>query len=245
MIRTTSTRSLPLIVVLTLSLTSCATTQQPALQQAPSPTVQEIEYQVKPGDQLGSIAERFTGQFGDWAVIAAYNDIADPRTLAVGQTLRIPPELVQSSSEPSDGTDSDSAVENTTPLGGPSVSPVSVTTGNGVSVVGSRNEAAESNDSITVAPVEVNRTFDLQRIDDPLPVSDSERGVDPATPYIKVRGSYYPKGVYREPADYARLMQRAAPGTVFPLESKVDVWYKIITNEGIGYIRQSDSILVD
>ncbi|MEA3406593.1 MAG: LysM domain-containing protein [Chloroflexota bacterium] len=52
--------------------------------------LQFATYIVQPGDTLGRIASRFYADAGKAAVIAAFNAIADPNLIHVGQELRIP-----------------------------------------------------------------------------------------------------------------------------------------------------------
>lgn len=245
MIIKTSKSFLPVIVLLTFGLTGCATTGTKPTADTNAVAGWEISYQVLPGDRLGGIAERFTGRFDNWKAIAEANDITDPRTLAAGQTITIPGSLVKSAKSTTTEQDSDSSVRESSAVASNSRSPISVTTGNGVSIARGRNTAIDENAVIAVFPVEVNRSFDLQPLDTPLAQNRTERSYDSAAPQIKVIGTYYPKGIYAEPANYARLIRRAAPGTLFPLESEVNTWYKIMTEEGVGYIRQSDSALID
>lgn len=47
-------------------------------------------HQVRPGDTLSSIAERYLGSASKWKVIADANGIADPRALKVGAVLKVP-----------------------------------------------------------------------------------------------------------------------------------------------------------
>lgn len=47
-------------------------------------------HQVRPGDTLSSIAERYLGAASKWKVVAEANGIADPRALKVGAVLKIP-----------------------------------------------------------------------------------------------------------------------------------------------------------
>jgi nucleoid-associated protein YgaU len=55
-----------------------------------SPNVDKA-YVVKRGDTLSSIAGALYRDPAQWRVIAAHNDILDPRALVSGTTLRIPP----------------------------------------------------------------------------------------------------------------------------------------------------------
>ena len=58
--------------------------------------------------------------------------------------------------------------------------------------------------------------------------------------YIKVIGTYFPKVVYRSPELDAKLLMRVAPGTKLPLEKMVNGWYRVNTEEGVGFIRSED-----
>ncbi len=49
-----------------------------------------VEYQVRPGESLSLIAERFLGDNLKFIVLARYNRLAVPGRLVAGQTLRIP-----------------------------------------------------------------------------------------------------------------------------------------------------------
>jgi uncharacterized protein (TIGR02594 family) len=57
---------------------------------APAPQPAVIEYRVRAGDTLAEIAERLLGSAERWQEIARANGITDPRTLRVGQVLRVP-----------------------------------------------------------------------------------------------------------------------------------------------------------
>lgn len=234
---------MPAIILLACGLTSCATTSNNTVADINTAVKQDIAYQVVSGDRLGGIAERFTGRFDNWEAIAAYNGITDPRTMAAGETIKIPASLVKPATSNHFVQASTSSVRETSAVASTSGSPISVTTGNGVSVA--RTIQADEIAAISVFPVKVNRSFELNPIDVTLTQSPAERTYDSAAPQIKVIGTYYPKGIYAEPANYSRLISRAAPGTLFPLESEVNTWFKIMTEQGVGYIRQSDSALVD
>ncbi|MFK7860919.1 MAG: LysM peptidoglycan-binding domain-containing protein [Granulosicoccus sp.] len=243
MTKTTSSRLSPVIVFLLLCVNGCTTSVKapPAEDRA---IKQEVVYEVKRGDQLGSIAERVTGQFYQWSAIAAHNGISDPRTLAEGQILRIPIALVKPELRSPIEPDATTTVREKPSLGDRASSPISVTPGNAVSVTGAASSSTDYSSDITVSSIKVNRSFELEPLDTSM-TSDSEPGDRTVAPRIKVSGTYFPKGIYQGPADYARLIQRAAPGTIFPLERKVNDWYKIVTDEGVGYIRESDSLLIE
>lgn len=57
--------------------------------QASEPNRDE-RYVIQPGDSLASIAQQIYGDPTRWRDIARANDIAEPYSLSVGQTLRIP-----------------------------------------------------------------------------------------------------------------------------------------------------------
>jgi LysM domain len=52
-------------------------------------------YTVRPGDTLGTIAARLTGNAQNWRRIAEYNGIASPAGLRVGAPVKIPKSLVR------------------------------------------------------------------------------------------------------------------------------------------------------
>lgn len=47
-------------------------------------------YTVRPGDSLGSIAQRFLGDNCEFYMLARYNDIKVPKQLSAGQNIRLP-----------------------------------------------------------------------------------------------------------------------------------------------------------
>jgi uncharacterized protein (TIGR02594 family) len=57
---------------------------------APAPQPGVVEYRVRAGDTLAEIAERLLGSAERWQEIARANGITDPRTLRIGQVLRVP-----------------------------------------------------------------------------------------------------------------------------------------------------------
>ena len=80
----------------------------------------------------------------------------------------------------------------------------------------------------------------------PMTESSFSSQASTSSPLAKVQivGSYYPKGIYQQPASYSELVMRAAPGAVFELEYLANNWYKIVTENGIGYLRQDDGKIV-
>lgn len=59
-----------------------------------------VEYRVRPGDTLGSIAQHFYGDASKFRVIAYFNDLANPNVLEVGQRLLIPEPVFTPPEEP-------------------------------------------------------------------------------------------------------------------------------------------------
>lgn len=191
---------------------------------------EDVTHTVAPGDRLSDIALKYTGQIGQWEAIAAYNDITDPRTLRIGDTLTIPASMIPARQSPlTTSTDRDSTKG------------VAAATTGALALQRPR-EVQDDTGDVLVAPVTTNKTFDLN------PIKTIERATsysnNSSAPQIRVIGSYYPKGVYQQPASYSKLMMRVAPGTIFELEQEVNDWYKVITDQGVGYIRMVDGALV-
>jgi len=188
-----------------------------------------IEYTVKPGDRLSDIAREVTGVSSNWREIAEFNAIDDPRRLQSGTILAIPTELIVGY----EGT--------TTVLIGPSEPTGSTAQAQSSSLAMRHNDAVEA--PVVVTPIYTNRDFELNPIDPNAPKpTQSYQGEGTQ---IRVIGTYYPKAVYLEPAAYSKLILRAAPGTLFILDSQVNDWYKIETAAGSGYIRTSDAAIIE
>lgn len=188
-----------------------------------------VEYTVKSGDRLSVIAEEVTGQSSTWREIAAFNSIDNPRNLQPGTVLAIPTELIVNYRTSTSAQTNPSERITQTPEAQSSSLAVRL------------NEAEDV--SVVVTPINTNRDFELNPIDPNAPrPTQSYRGEGTQ---IKVIGSYYPKGIYTEPAAYSKLILRAAPGTLFVLDRQVNDWYKIETASGSGYIRTSDAAIVE
>jgi len=191
-----------------------------------------IDYKVKSGDRLSNIAEDITGRSSNWREIAEFNGIDNPNYLQTGTVLAIPTELISGYERIGDG-------HSTNVLVTQSDQTSRTTEAHSSSLALRRNDAVE----VIVTPINTNRDFELNPIDPNAPrPTQSYRGEE-----IKIRvvGSYYPKGIYTEPAAHSKLIQRATPGTLFVLDSKVNDWYKIETNSGSGYIRTGDAVIVE
>jgi len=104
---------------------------------------------------------------------------------------------------------------------------------------------SEGSSDVMVAAVARNRTFDLLPIERPFSADRiDQRDTLLDVPRIRVTGTYFPKGIYALPVSHSQLVERATPGTYFQLDNALDGWYRIITDRGFAYIRQSDSTLV-
>jgi len=191
----------------------------------------DIRHIIAPGDRLSDIALKYTGKVSQWEAIAAYNNITDPRTLRIGDSVTIPSSMIPGSDRLSDETVK--LAKNTN-------SSANVATGT-LALQRTRDVEDETTD-VKVEPVSINRTFELERMDESDIGTTHTAGVSP--PKIRVIGTYYPKGVYQQPASYSKLMMRVAPGTVFELDREVNDWYKVITSEGAGYLRNIDGKLI-
>ena len=51
---------------------------------------ESFAYRVQPGESLSRIAQRFLGDVQQFYILARYNNLKVPRTLAEGQTIRVP-----------------------------------------------------------------------------------------------------------------------------------------------------------
>ncbi|MGQ7845485.1 LysM peptidoglycan-binding domain-containing protein [Granulosicoccus sp. 3-233] len=224
-----------LSIVVCFAASICAGCATPFAQQEASTlddsTPSEIRHIIAPGDRLSDIALKYTGKVSQWEAIAAYNDITDPRTLRIGDSITIPPSMIPRQ---------DSIRDNATDLAINANASTNVKTGS-LALQRARDTEADAID-VKVVPVTTNRTFQMERLDESDIGTTQTQGVNP--PRIKVIGTYYPKGVYQQPASYSRLMMRVAPGTVFELDREVNDWYKVITSEGTGYLRTIDGKLI-
>ena len=187
-----------------------------------APSMEVIVHTVKSGDRLSDIAKQYTGTAENWRNIAAFNEISNPRRLRVGTAIEIPMSMSPGyvDNRPAANRDTLSATRSSTTVD---------------------NSTAEVDvAAVVVEPVDNNRNFELK----PLPTDQSQRASS-ASAYIKIVGSYYPKGVYSQPAPYSTLLLRVAPGTLFEFDRKVNDWYKVNTDKGAGYIRAVDGLIIE
>ncbi len=190
-----------------------------------APPTKVITHRVKTGDRLSDIAKIYTGSAENWREIAAFNEIANPRKLRVGAKVEIPESLTANYVGEKQQVPTTQLVER------PAGSVVDVT--------------KDEETGVVIKTVNDNRNFELK----PISVSSDSAGTQTSPTseslYVKVVGSYYPKGVYSQPAAYSQLLLRVAPGTVFQFESKVNDWYKVQTDKGTGYIRLVDGLILE
>ncbi|MBX2881834.1 MAG: LysM peptidoglycan-binding domain-containing protein [Granulosicoccus sp.] len=248
---TSGMKTLVSTCLLLLAIQGCASLPQgkDSDQSGDAASISEVIYIVKPGDSLSDIALRLTGNINNWKALAEYNDIADPRILAAGETLRIPQHLLVSIHElnktpsGSDTEQPDWVLVNTSPNGTGGAGNTAATIPAAMAV--KRAESAlTAEERVKLYAVSVNRQFDLQPFDATKAAKSvapaREKKTDPS--FIKVIGTYFPKGVYEGPGNYTRLLMRVSPGTVFELDREVNDWYKVQTEQGTGYLRRADAI---
>jgi len=70
-----------------------------------------------------------------------------------------------------------------------------------------------------------------------VPTAVAVQSVDAAPSVV---GSYFPKVIYQAPQLNAKLLMRVAPGTTFPLEKLDNGWYRVSTDQGVGFLRVED-----
>lgn len=208
---------------------------QSSIKTSDSSQASDTEYMVKPGDRLGDIALEITGEVEHWKAIATHNGLDDPRALQVGTRLLIPASLLAKEDA------AETAVEHAAKVTASESASVTQPAARPTLAVQRTPDA-----NVVVSPVTINNNFNLKPIDDADNKELQNGGVEAAgLRQIKVIGSYYPKGVYAEPATSSRILMRVAPGTRFNLERQLDNWYKIITDQGTGYLRAVDGRILD
>lgn len=252
---TNKTSSIKFLALCALLVQGCATSgppRQASVEGSTEATVSnDLRHTIVAGDRLSDIALRYTGDLTQWRSIAEHNSIENPRALKIGQEILIPFELTVDkvvsldeprlrsvptageATNPLDSTNRESMDAAVSSAGSKGLTPAG-----GLALQRSVEGDSSDTEEVIVQSVSINRTFELNPIKpasiDSLPSSNS------VAPQVKVSGTYYPKGIYRQPASYAQLIFRAAPGTVFDLESEINDWYKIVTDQGIGYLRVVD-----
>lgn len=243
----TSFPTISALIAALCALTACATTaEQHGSEDSEISKPQVISHTVAPGDQLGEIASRYTGKISLWREIAEFNNIEDPRALRAGDIVDIPHSLMPTKQVLNGARESQESAKSKGSLIAASNTLGSHTGTTTAAPLGlKRDSSAKTIESdIIVNAVQINRTFELSPLDRSNVIS--ERSNDVHMPHVKVIGTYFPKGIYQQPASYSTLLSRVAPGTVFVLEREINDWYKIITENGIGYLRAIDGrIIID
>lgn len=201
-------------------------------QYTPAPIQQsaDLYYVVRRGDLLGTIAEKLTGQRSNWEAIAEANGVTDPRKLRVGQRLVIPGYLMP----PTISTNASNTVPSAVAL--QSVD----RTGTGAKATQAQvtiDDVGPDAADVVIKKANPNKRFVLTPLGEETETTHANlNGHD----YIKVVGTYFPKVVYRSPQLDAQLLMRVAPGTTFPLEKLDNGWYRVSTDQGIGFLRVED-----
>ena len=196
----------------------------------------ETLHRVRPHERLGDIALHYTGNATNWQNIAKYNGISNPRHLRIGAMIAIPNSLLLPQDSQAQAT---AARKKDLQLVAASRPNATTTTTNALAV--KRSTFESSNDAV-LAPMVANRAFKLNPIEETKSISQTQNQ-RPAV-MVQIVGTYYPKGIYRQPANYSTLVVRAAPGTLFDVEHLANDWYKIATRNGIGYLRADDGKVV-
>lgn len=204
-----------------------------------------VRYTVQRGDRLSDIALEFTGEQSKWQAIAEHNGITNPRRLQQGAVLLIPTELIPGYSSSKTGKSSAKPSSDIALQLPKKSAPGNEVVSNSLAVkrasdIDSQNTSVGE---VVVSPVETNRDFNLNPI---AGISDSgSENSEKEQRLVKVVGTYYPKGVYSQPAVYSDLLMRVAPGTTFRLDRRIDDWYRIVTGDGTGYIRANDAEVIN
>lgn len=65
-----------------------------------------------------------------------------------------------------------------------------------------------------------------------------DRPATPKTGWIIITGSYYPREVKAEPDRAADTLVLVWPGTRLRYVDHQEIWYKVLTDQGEGYVDQ-------
>ena len=221
------TAALTAVLVAVASVAGCASSARAPIELAEEDANRSVRYTVQNGDRLGDIALELTGELARWRDIAAHNGIDDPRTLRAGTVLEIPATFLPDREEP------------------PVSRSAARRSGGGPAGDGAGGPARTV--PVKLTPVVVNRDFELSPLDEKRAAARSEAAAETRRDgrRVRVMGSYFPKGVYAQPAVYSKLLMRVAPGTLFELEREVDDWYGVVLENGIGYLRGVDGRVLE
>lgn len=196
----------------------------------------ETLHRIRPHERLGDIALHYTGNATNWQEIAKHNGISYTGSLRVGAMIAIPNALLLPQHSQAQAT---TAKRKDLQLVAAARPNATTTATNTLAV---KRSTLESSSDAVLVPVVANRVFKLNPIKETKSISQTQN----KRPAVKVQivGTYYPKGIYQQPANYSTLVMRAAPGTLFDVEHLANDWYKIVTENGIGYLREDDGKVV-
>ena len=237
-----------------LTLGACAlSANRPPPAEESAEELRVVRYAVEPGDRLSVLAREFTGDMALWRTIADLNGIDDPRRLSVGQVLEIPVALIPEADREArlaaslpteaDGEEAaDNAATRLSALRGKAPEPVAVQASPPVASppapAASGRAVRVASEPVVVSAVRSREAFELSPLDAGGEVAAGSR-------FVQVTGSYTPKGVYEGPSGQSRVLMRLTPGTVLPLERRVDGWYRVATTAGPGYVRDGDARVLE
>jgi len=213
-------------------LPACATTSDDHFPSMPTSQAPDIMHKVRPHDSLGDIAYEYTQDASNWEILAQHNNIANSRQLRLGSQIAIPAYLIEQATQYGQAESFGKI---------PQTQLIRVNTSASATPRAAVEPKRQQNEVI-VKPVSSNKSFSMSPID----TTVSQQNTVSKTPAAKVKvlGSYYPKGIYRQPANYSTLIMRVAPGTLFDLEYLANDWYKIKTADGSAYLRADDGKVI-
>ena len=232
-----------LIITLAIQVTGCALTQKSESEEV----VIEgpVYYTVEQDDRLSDIAYALTGSIDNWVVIAEYNDVKDARKIRTGDVLEIPVDLIHASRS---NQQSDSGVLAISTVG--SNQALSTNSGRLVKSIASIKKRltkppntpdklsnVDGDVEVVLRPVDINRKFQLNETNIDF-VPDSAAVETNAK--IRIVGTYFPKGIYAQPLESAKLISRVAPGVIFDLDASLDGWFRLRFEGGHAYLREID-----
>ena len=232
-----------LIITLAIQVTGCALTQKSESEEV----VIEgpVYYTVEQDDRLSDIAYALTGSIDNWVVIAEYNDVKDARKIRTGDVLEIPVDLIHASRS---NQQSDSGVLAINTVG--SNQALSTNSGRLVKSIASIKKRltkspntpdklsnVDGDVEVVLRPVDINRKYQLNETNIDF-VPDSAAVETNAK--MRIVGTYFPKGIYAQPLESAKLISRVAPGVIFDLDASLDGWFRLRFEGGHAYLREID-----
>jgi LysM repeat protein len=180
----------------------------------------EIIYTIQSGDTLSKIALRISGNKKNWRRIAKFNRITNPSKLRVGQVIAIPRYLILPTHEQS----KDTPLETTPPTQSKPQASQSTKPKPDRNRVSSTKIGTESNDreNKLVRAQEIRNRFG----------------------WILVNGNYYPRELTSEPDTVSEIVTQVWPGTKLRFVDRVNGWYKVVTDQGTGYLNPDYATII-